>query len=242
MYGTEANGVVSSTAGGASVQINGSSSTIGIVNGGIDTHTRAQVAMSMGSMNLGPSTINGLHGSSHTAFVVQNSLAAQHYPSHIPPHLQQSLRSPHSGGGGGIYAMYPPPVAAGMVSFGNGSGYCPSPPTIPSLHESITSYEIPNPSSLGGSLMMNGIGPYRYGAYHGPYGGSSPGLLGPTSTSIAAAVGASGGAPGLGKERFDKDLPPLANPLPEPPRESAYEPKFDSELWTKYSGLTSSAI
>ncbi|KAF9448188.1 hypothetical protein P691DRAFT_792859 [Macrolepiota fuliginosa MF-IS2] len=172
--------------------------------------------MSM-SMNLGPSTVNGLHGSGHTAYVVQNSF------HHQNPNQQQYPGQP------GL-ALYRPPVAPGMVGVGGTpSGYCPSPPMIPSLHESITSYDIP-------AEPHRGVGPYRYGGgYHGPYGGSSPGLLGPTSPPTAPPP------PGGGrKEHLDKELPlPLPNPLPDPPRESSYEPApLTSDYWSKYAGLT----
>ncbi|KXN88722.1 Cyclin-dependent kinase 8 [Leucoagaricus sp. SymC.cos] len=185
MYGTEANDVVAPA--GGTTQINGSSSTVGV-----DPHAHAHIAMSMG-VNLGPSTVNGLHGSSHTTFVVQNSLAQQHYPH---PHLHQH---PQRHQGGGIYAMYPPPMAP------------------------------------------------AYGAYHGPYGGSSPGLLGHTGVSAGKGIGvgvsptpgAGAGGRDTGRDKLDKELPPLADPLPDPPRESTFEAsKLSSDFWTKYSELT----
>ncbi|XP_006454024.1 hypothetical protein AGABI2DRAFT_189353 [Agaricus bisporus var. bisporus H97] len=153
--------------------------------------------MTMG-MNLGPGTTNGIHGSSHTAFVVQNSLRP------------------------------PQPPYAFSLSTANGSGCFPSPPTIPSLRESIASYDIP-PSDVA---LLNGAGPYRYGGYYGPYGGSSPGLLGPSAT--AGGVDSS-----ARRDYLEKDLPSRSNPLPVPPRESTYEPK-PADYWIGYSSLATS--
>ena len=211
-YGTGAHGTA--LPAGGTMQINGSSSSVGV-------ETHAQVPMGMG-VNLGPSTINGVYGSSYTAFAI-------HKNSHADP-FQHRLGG--GGGGGGIYFS---PIAARM------NEYCPSPATIPSLHESLTSYEIPSPSTLA-PLVING--PYHHGVCHGLYGGSSPGLIGSTG-------GVSGTDVNLRNkrledhvargQRYDKDLPPLVNPLPMPPRESAYEPaKLTSEYWTTHpSELTS---
>jgi hypothetical protein len=166
-----------------------------------------------------------------------------HHPhlAHLtPPHLQQQQHQ--------IRGLYPPSVLANMSA----SGYCPSPPTIPSLHDSITSYDIPNGNGAvaveGLVGLMGGHGPYKYAAHHGVYGGSSPGLLGygasgTTMSTGAGGVGVNGTTGDGGRERFDKDLPLLANPLPEPPRESVYEPaELNSDYWTKYARLAQTPV
>jgi len=189
--------------------INGSSSTVSV-------EARAQASM---GINLGPGTFNGLHGSSHTAFAV-----------HKNPHADSFPHQHRLGGGGRTYL--PPTAAAGM------NEVCPSPATIPSLHDSLVSYEIPNNTSS--MLMING--PYQYGVYHGLYGGSSPGLMGPTAD-------VSGPSSGIIVE--DGHHPPHpqdsltfeTNPLPIPPRESAYEPtQLTSEYWIKRSEELTSSV
>jgi len=196
-----------SPAGGT---INGSSSTVGV-------EARAQVPM---GINLGPGTFNGLHGSSHTAFAVHKNPHADPFPHQHQHRL---------GGGGGTYL--PPIATAGM------NEVCPSPATIPSLHDSLVSYEIPNNTSS--TLVING--PYQYGVYHGLYGGSSPGLMGSTA-------GVSGSSSGIivedGHHPPHQDLLTFAtNPLPVPPRESTYEPaQLTSDYWIKRSSELTSSV
>jgi len=193
--------------------INGSSSTVSV-------EARAQASM---GINLGPGTFNGLHGSSHTAFAV-----------HKNPHADSFPHQHRLGGGGRTYL--PPTAAAGM------NEVCPSPATIPSLHDSLVSYEIPNNTSS--MLVING--PYQYGVYHGLYGGSSPGLMGPTpdvSGSSSGIIVEDGHHPPHPHPHPQDSLTFETNPLPIPPRESTYEPaQLTSEYWIKRSSELTSSV
>jgi len=121
-----------------------------------------------------------VYGSSHTAFVVQ---------------------TPFHGASAQIYHSMPtapPPIIYS------------SPASIPSIPDSLSSYEPYDPS-------------YIYRSY-------------PTST------------PTNFKASSVLSRPPLNNPLPQPPRESTYEPaplsstkqgnRHSSDYWTKSSGIT----